>query len=107
MSMLRVLGVLMFAGSLWAQSFSATPLNDLGNGTYLGFEGGLYENGSNVVPADHNEAGADLLPLVTPINGKIVFLGIGMSNATDEFSAFVQLANSDPAVNHSTLEIID
>ena len=36
-----------------AANFGATPLNDLGSGTYLGFAGGLYENGTNQPPADH------------------------------------------------------
>ena len=94
------------AGAL-AQSFSATPVNDLGAGTYLGFEGGLYENGSNVVPSDHNQAGLSQLSRIVPIRGKIVLLGIGMSNATDIFNAFVQQANGNGSVDHNKLAIVN
>jgi hypothetical protein len=93
---------------LKGQSFIATPISDLGTGLYLGqFEGGLYEDGSNAVPADHNQAGVQLASQVQPINGKIVFLGIGMSNAHEEFDAFVQQADSNPGVNHDTLVILN
>jgi hypothetical protein len=89
-------------------SFTATDIPDLGTGLYLGqFEGGLYDNGSNTVPLDHNESGLQLASQVQPINGKIVFLGIGMSNANQEFGAFVQQAASNPKVNHQTLVILN
>jgi hypothetical protein len=113
MSVSKVLAVFLFGTSLWAQSFSAsplakqpftaTPLMDLKTGTYLGFEGGLYENGSNKVPADHHKAGLDLMSQIKPINGKIVFLGIGMSNAGETFVPFIQLAQFNRRVNHRTL----
>jgi hypothetical protein len=45
--------VVLLTSSLWSQSFVAKPLNDLGTGKYKGFEGGLYEHGSNEVPSDH------------------------------------------------------
>jgi len=99
---------LLWGIGLKAQSFTATPISDLGTGLYLGqFEGGLYENGSNAVPADHNQAGVQLASQVQPINGKIVFLGIGMSSAQDEFDAFVQQAASNRGVNHNTLVILN
>lgn len=116
MSISKVLAVLLLATGLWAQSFSpvalvklsfsATPLMDLGTRKYLGFEGGLYENGSNNVPVDHNKAGLDFMSQIKPINGKIVFLGIGMSNAGEVFATFIQLAKSNPSVNHKTLDIL-
>ena len=40
-------------------------------------------------------------------SGAIVFLGIGMSNATLEFSAFVNATASSQNVNHSTLAVLD
>jgi hypothetical protein len=82
------------------------PLTDLGAGSYKGFEGGLYPGGTNVPPAAHLEAGRHALSRIAPrdstgaidtINGRIVLLSIGMSNATQEFSAFKQLADADPA----------
>ncbi len=91
-----------------------TPLNDLGSGTYQGQEGGLYPGGSNQRPATHdrdldrvgrvqllNSAGQP-----DAANGKIVFISIGMSNTTMEFSAFVPRANADPEKN-SRVVIVD
>ena len=68
-------------------------LNDLGAGTYLGFEGGLYPNGANNPPAAQDAAGMTHAAAVRPLDsngnpnssGKIVLLSIGMSNTTDEW----------------------
>src|SRR5438552_17696855 len=39
-------------------ALAATPINDLGSGLYLGqYQGGLYPNGSNAIPAQHSAAG--------------------------------------------------
>src|SRR5262245_43744741 len=101
------------------------PLPGLGSGLYLGqFSGGLYENGSNLMPADHRAA--ELRHVVQPLNpngsplpdGKIVLLSIGMSNTTQEVCAehnpapctawsFAGQAAADPAVNHRTLVIVN
>lgn len=96
-----------FACAAWAQSFIAKPLNDLGTDKYKGFQGGLYEKGTNVVPSDHNAAGLLLAEQVKPIRGKFVFLAIGMSNAAMEFSTFEDIASSDGRVNHSSMVIIN
>jgi hypothetical protein len=92
----------------------STPLNDLGNRVYIrmdgqntGFTGGLYPYGSNVRPPAHESAGLNIARQIVPLdtngqpdpNGKIVMLGIGMSNAWQEFNAFIKLAKSDPIVN--------
>src|SRR4029077_6597075 len=82
-----------------APSFSANPLIDMGTSnsvhvrptaTYKGLEGGLYENGSNQVPKDHDVAGLKFASQIAPINGKIVLLSIGMSNAIDEWGMFLR-----------------
>jgi hypothetical protein len=106
---------------------AAIPLPDLGTAKYLDqFEGGLYENGSNVMPADHRAAELRHIAAVVPLDrngdpsaeGKIVLLSIGMSNTTQEFCAagnpspctpwsFAGQAAADPAVNHRTLVIIN
>ena len=103
------------------------PLTDLGPGLYLGqFQGGLYENGSNVSPADHAAAGMSHATLIQSldrngnpsVSGKIVMVSVGMSNTTQEFCAagnpapceswsFVGQATRDPAVNHTTLLLIN
>jgi hypothetical protein len=98
---------LLFASSVWAQSFVAKPLNDLGADKYKGFQGGLYEKGGNKVPADHNAAGLALAAEVKPVRGKFVLLSIGMSNAAQEFSAFKQMADEDNRVNHASMVVIN
>jgi PKD domain len=97
------------------------PLNDLGPGSYEGFPGGLYPGGSNMPPAAHAAAALaiatdQIKPLNTlgnpdPVNGKIVMLSIGMSNATQEFASkgsltFKARADADPAKNPQ-LVIVD
>ena len=116
--------LLLFAASAAAQRI---PINDLGTSMYLGkFEGGLYENGSNQMPADHRLAEMRHAASVEPLDrdgnpaadGKIVLLSIGMSNTTQEFCAqgnpspcapwsFAGQAASDPAVNHRTLVTVN
>jgi len=84
---------------------SYTPINDLGTGQYcvgtpkVCYQGGLYENGTNIIPTDHGEAGSDFASLVAPINGKIVFLSLGMSNAQIEFGLFIRVYGSNPTID--------
>ncbi len=86
----------------------------MGAGFYQGFQGGLYPEGSNVRPAAHHAAGVaianSLAPLDTagnpdPVGGQVVFLSIGMSNCTQEFSTFVPKALIDPYRRSSVLVI--
>jgi hypothetical protein len=114
---------LLFSAAAFGQT---TPISDLGAGTYLGFTGGLYENGSNSLPADHLAAGVAAAAAVQPLNalgipsasGKIALVSIGMSNTTQEFCSaggltpcdawtFVGQASTDAAVNHATLLLIN
>src|SRR6266702_4488476 len=90
------------------------PLTDLGAGTYLGFQGGLYAGGSNFHPVAHEAAGVEIARRIVPLdtlgnpdaaNGRIVLISIGMSNATQEFSTFVPLAMGDPQRNPRLLTI--
>lgn len=102
------------------------PLNDLGMGTYLGFQGGLYENGSNAVPADHHAAALTKAAQVQPLDasgapdpgGRVVLLSVGMSNTTQEFcsggsgppcaaASFMGRAADDVDVNQTTLAIVN
>jgi hypothetical protein len=116
--------LLLVSATAFAQRI---PLIDLGTRTYLGqFEGGLYENGTNLAPSDHESAGLAQAALVRPLDkngnpspaGKIAMISVGMSNTTQEFCAqgnpapcnswsFVGQATADPAVNHSTLMLIN
>ncbi len=90
------------------------PLIDLGSGTYLGAQGGLYPLGSNQRPGAHTAAGVAIANAIVPLDtlglpdstGRIVLISIGMSNATQEFQTFLPKANSDPARNPRVL-IVD
>jgi hypothetical protein len=90
------------------------PIDNLGTGIYQGRQGGLYPGGSNVRPAAHDAALADVgapVPLdaagdLDPVNGRIGFISCGMSNATQEFSAFMTLAGAYPDLNPQ-LVIVD
>ena len=106
-----------------AAACAATPIDDLGTGLYLNqYQGGLYPGGSNAMPAPHAALGAARAANVTPLNaqgqpdpaGKFVFLSIGMSNTSQEFSGlnhptnfqpwtFMGQAAAHPAVNHSSM----
>lgn len=102
------------------------PLNDLGTGTYRGFQGGLYPNGNNAPPSAHLAIGLARTKNISPLdasgtrraNGKIVLLSIGMSNTSQEFcgaditasclaETFMGRAASDAAVDKSTLTIVN
>src|SRR5438067_577765 len=96
------------------------PLPDLGPGTYRGYLGGLYPNGSNQRPSAHDAAGQAIANQIQPLNaagqpdatnGKIVFISVGMSNTTQEFAskgstAFKPRADLDPGKNPQ-LVIVD
>lgn len=85
-------------------SVGKTPLTDLGLGFYQGSQGGLYPGGSNARPAAHQAAGLSIARAIAPLDtfgtpsssGRVVMISIGMSNCTQEFSAFVPKATADP-----------
>ncbi len=100
--------------------FTATPLMDMvvSNGpcaTYKSFPGGLYENCSNTIPADHGADGQAIASQVVPLdangnpnaNGEIVFTSIGMSAALAEFAPFITMAEVSPSVNNATVAIFN
>ena len=80
------------------------PLTDMtAKDRYKGQDGGLYGGGKNDPPKKHLQAAMKEAKLIQPMNsdgepaedGKIVVISVGMSNTTQEFSAFVRLANAD------------
>jgi hypothetical protein len=75
------------------------PLTDMGRRRYRGFRGGLYPGGVNRPSRKYLRKGLAASRQVRPIDGKIVLLSIGMSNATAEFSAFKRSSDRDPDVN--------
>jgi hypothetical protein len=88
-----------------ASKLKALPA--LGKDKYQGYEGGLYPDGRNERPKEHEAAGIALAKSVRPLGadgkpaagGKVVLLSVGMSNATQEFSAFKRLAGADGEKN--------
>jgi hypothetical protein len=78
------------------------PLTDK-TASYKDKDGGLYGGGSNEPPAELASRTASAAKQIQPLNaegkpasdGKIVLLSIGMSNTTQEFSAFKRLADAD------------
>lgn len=76
-----------------ATSIGATPLNELGTGTYAGLVGGLYPGGGNEPPPEHRAEGLARARAVEPLDvngspdpdGAFVLLSIGMSNTAEEF----------------------
>ena len=82
------------------------PLTDMGRRRYRGFRGGLYPAGRNRPTTKYLRKGLAASRKVRPIDGKIVLLSVGMSNATAEFAAFKRVADRDAAKN-SNLTIVD
>jgi hypothetical protein len=121
MSLSRVLFLLTLPGLAFAQqagrrqlgappapppreSIGVKPLTELGDGTYKDESGGLYGQGRNEPPEEHRHAAATAAAQIRPLDrqgqaaadGKVVLFAIGMSNTTQEFSAFKRLADADP-----------
>jgi len=91
------------------------PLTVLAQGeTYKGEDGGLYGNGHNAPPPELEATARRALAQVAPrdIDGRpdkaglIVMVSIGMSNTTQEFERFKQLADADHAKSDAVI-IID
>lgn len=105
--------VMTITGATNAATIPLMDMTPLDN--YLSFLGGLYENSSDIVPADHDLAGmaaaAQIQPLDTNGNpspsGKVVFLAVGRSTVVDEFTLFVNQVQGNTQVNHSTLVVLN
>ncbi|GEP41590.1 hypothetical protein [Brevifollis gellanilyticus] len=94
---------------------SMTPLTDMtAEARYEGEDGGLYGKGSNEPPAELQKSAEAALAQIQPLNaegkpaadGKVVFVSISMSNATQEFSVFKRIADGDPRKS-GKLTIVD
>ena len=78
------------------------PLTEL-KADYHGQDGGLYGGGSNEPPAALASRAQNALAQIQPLDaagkpsasGQIVFVSLGMSNTTQEFSTFKRLADAD------------
>jgi hypothetical protein len=84
------------------------PWNDLGTGSYQGVEGGLYPGGSDTPPANQEAAAVaaaqgiqprDTNGTVDTVNGKYVFMSIGVSITHTIWDEFGPAETNDPALN--------
>jgi hypothetical protein len=87
---------------------SLVPLTEMGAaGDYQGVKGGLYPEGKNQRPPEHETAGRALAAKIQPLDqtgkpnpkGKIVLLAVGMSNTMQATAGFQAAADNDPEVN--------
>jgi hypothetical protein len=113
--------VAVLAPRALAESFVKRPIIDMTMFEwYQGFRGGLYENGSNQPPAAHDAEGLARAAGLQPIDGKVVFLAIGLSNSDQELCGrttaaqlpcdswtFMGQAASSGAVDHQSLVIVN
>ena len=86
-------------------SFGLKPLTEMtAEDRYKGEDGGLYGGGRNEPPSEHQEPAKKQTARIIPRDpdgnpskdGKIGLVSISMSNATQEYSRFKQLADRDP-----------
>lgn len=84
------------------------PLTDLGTNLYLGAEsGGLYANGANARPADHDAYGVNLANGIQALDyygnpspsGNYALLTLGLSITEYQSAEFLTVANADPEKN--------
>jgi hypothetical protein len=88
-------------------STGLVPLTDLsGKKRYHGHRGGLYPGGANQPPRGYLKQGLATAKRVRPGIENIALLSIGMSNTTQEFRAFMRLADTDTAVNPA-VQLVD
>ncbi len=97
------------------ESTGLKPLSEMtADDRYEGEDGGLYGGGENSPPKEHREAAQRELARIEPLDakgkpaddGRLVFISISMSNATQEFSLFKRLADRDDAKS-PRLTIVD
>lgn len=102
-----ILGLELNAQNCSAPSTGFIPINDLGQNTFMNawgttWIGGLYPNGSNFIPINHKLKGLELASQIQcldtfgkpdNLNGRMVWLSIGMSNCTQETQQFIPQAN--------------
>ncbi len=96
--------VITATGTYGAESTGLIPITDMNDQLYKGYSGGLYGQSSNKPPEKHLALAQIESSMIEPLDengqpsptGKIVLMSLGMSNTTQEFSAFKKLADADP-----------
>jgi hypothetical protein len=87
---------------------------------YQGLDGGLYPDGTNTPPAQHDAEGRARAASIQPIGGKVVLMAIGLSNSKQEWCGvgsadslpcnpwtFMGQSNASSAVDHDALVIVN
>jgi hypothetical protein len=99
-------GALQYAAAGGKSSIGLKPLTEMtAQDRYKGQDGGLYGGGSNAPPPLHLAAARQQTGSIIPLDvdgkpakeGRIGLVSISMSNATQEFSLFKELADVDCA----------
>lgn len=93
------------SGDCGRSSSGAVPIPDLGEASYQGAQGGLYPEGSNAVPPDHEAMGLSHASRIEPLDadgnpdpdGSIVVMSIGVSNTFREFQDFITIVEGKTA----------
>lgn len=109
------LAIFLAMGGLGQDKPDFKPLDEMSaQDKYKGEDGGLYGGGRNEPPEAHQAAAQKELAKIATLDsdgkpakdGKIVLLSVGMSNTTQEFSAFKAAADRD-AAKSPDLVIVD
>jgi hypothetical protein len=95
-------------------SVGLVPLTDLGTRTYKGMLGGLYGGGEDTPPPAHANRGLAAADRIVSRassgmpdpNGRTVLISLGMSNTSQEFTVFRDMARADGRVS-PTLVIVN
>jgi len=91
------------------------PIVDLQSDFYMGFQGGLYPGGANILPAAHADSGIAIAQSILPINnngdedtvfGKLVMLALGPVDAGKSFNKFVVQYN-DAGLGDTCFKIVN
>lgn len=89
-------------------SVGLIPINDLGSGTFMGYEGGLYPGGQNERPAEHTSFGEYIAYTIKPLdtagnpdweNGSILLAGLGASTAGSTFGKLKEIYSASSLTN--------
>ena len=90
------------------------PINDLGTDEFMGYQGGLYPDGSNEMPLAHLIKGSIIGNSIRPLDidgkidwtdGVIVMAGFGASTAGSTFNTLTSVVNNSDSVSEC-LELI-
>src|SRR6202043_2983941 len=86
----------------WNVANTNTPLEalpDLGTGTYLGYEGGLYPNGQNTPPPAQLATALGYANNIAAGQSPYVMISVGVSITRTIWDEFGPTEGADPAIN--------